>query len=76
MHDDSSGKVVVADSSKLYTGLVHGLAEMCGEFGEEFYQLVLLTRMSVREKQRRAQSKQMRHGNDYGFTAGVAGVRG
>ena len=50
-----------------------GLVKMCGDFKEEFDRLVLLTGMSVREKQRRAQSSQMMHGKDYVFTGGVAG---
>lgn len=73
--DESSGEILAVYSSESYT-LVTGLVEMCGEFGEEFDRLVLLTGVSVREKQRRAQSRQMRHGKDYVFTAGVAGVGG
>lgn len=71
--DNSSGEVLAVYSSESYT-LVPGLVEMCGEFGDEFDRLVLLTGVSVREKQRRARSRQMRHGNGYVFTAGVAGV--
>lgn len=73
--DESSGEVLAVYSSESYS-LVSGCVEMCGELGEEFDRLVLLTGVSVREKERRAQSRQMRHGKDHVFTAGVAGVGG
>jgi hypothetical protein len=71
--DESSDDVLAVFSSESYS-LVPGCVEMCGEFGEEFDRLALLTGVSVREKQRRAQSRSMRHGKDYVFTAGAAGV--
>jgi hypothetical protein len=71
--DESSDEVLAVFSSESYS-LVPGCVEICGEFGEEFDQLALLTGVSVREKQRRAQSRSMRHGKDYLFTAGAAGV--
>lgn len=70
--DESSDEVLAVFSSESYS-LVPGSVEMCGEFGEEFDRLALLTGVSVREKQRRAQSRHMRHGADYVFTAGAAG---
>lgn len=76
--DGSSGEVLAVYSSESYT-LVHGLVEMCRKFGEEFDRLALLTGVSVREEHLAAGAEQAddgRHGNDYVFTAGVAGVGG
>lgn len=70
--DESSDDVLAVFSSETYS-LVPGCVEMCGEFGQVFDRLALLTGVSVREKQRRAQSRSMRHGKDYVFTVGVAG---
>ncbi|KAJ5380745.1 uncharacterized protein N7496_003173 [Penicillium cataractarum] len=67
--NESSDEPLAVFSSDSYS-LVPGCVEMCGEFGEEFDQLALLTGVSVREKQRRSQSRQMRHGRDYAYTSG------
>ncbi|CEO60621.1 hypothetical protein PMG11_05238 [Penicillium brasilianum] len=67
---DSSDEPLAIFSSNSYS-LVPGCVEMCGEFGEEFDRLALLTGVSVREKQRRSRSRQMRHAGDYAFTSGV-----
>ncbi|KAF3389033.1 hypothetical protein F1880_003740 [Penicillium rolfsii] len=69
--DESSDAVLAVYSSETWS-LVPGCVDMCGEFGEEFDRLALLTGVSVREKKRRAQSWSMRYGGDYAFTAGVA----
>ncbi|KAJ5168719.1 uncharacterized protein N7482_004313 [Penicillium canariense] len=70
--DEKSDAVLAVFSSDSYA-LVPGRLDMCGEYGETFDRMALLTGVSVREKQRRAQGRPMRHGMDYTFTAGVAG---